>query len=155
MKKLAPLALLALLLAHPVRSADITVTAASVAKGSTATVIVGTAGETITAGQCVYQKSSDSKLYKAKAAGTAEEVLFAGIALHGSLAGQPLAYEAAGTITIGGTVAVGTVYAVSATYGGVAPIADLASTNRVTVIGYGSSATVITLSPILTGVSVP
>lgn len=121
--------------------ADITITAASVAKGTDVTTVSNyPAGETITAGQVVYLKSSDSKWWKAQADGTAEESgsgVQVGIALHGSLANQPLVVQTAGTITIGATVVVGTTYVVAATAGGIAPHADLVSTNKYTRVGYG------------------
>jgi predicted transcriptional regulator len=118
--------------------AEITVTAASVALSS-GTQVVGIAGETITAGQSVYLKASDNRLYKAQADGTAAEADAVGIALHGSLAGQPLAYAGNGSvINIGGTTAAGVFYYVGPTAGGVGLAGDLASTNRVTQLGYAT-----------------
>lgn len=120
--------------------AEITVTAASVALASGSAQVVGVAGETITAGQCVYLKSSDSRLWKAQADGTAAEVAAVGIALHGSLAGQPLAYAPSGAvINIGGTTAAGVFYYVGPTAGGVGLAGDLASTNRVCQLGYATA----------------
>lgn len=115
--------------------ADLAITAANV-KNVDADLHTGTAGETIIAGQGVYKKSADSKLYKAQCDGTAEEADAVGIAMHGSLADQPLTYAKGGTINIGATTAKGSVYAVSAAAGGVAPTADLASGNRVTHLGF-------------------
>lgn len=123
--------------------ADLTITATSVT--TSATPKVKNAGETITAGQAVYVKASDGKLYKAQADGTAEEATAAGIALNGGAVDQPIAYQDTGDITIGATVAVGTLYVVSATAGGIAPWADLSSTNRVTLLGIGKTTGVITL----------
>jgi hypothetical protein len=119
--------------------AEITVTAASVAFSS-GTQVVGTAGETITAGQSVYLKASDSRLWKAQADGTAAEAAAVGIALHGSLAGQPLAYAGNGSvINIGGTTAAGVFYYVGTTAGGIGLAGDLASTNRVCQMGYATA----------------
>jgi hypothetical protein len=118
--------------------ADLTITAANVVAGAGATRNTGTAGETITAGQVVYLKAADAKLWLAQADGTAAEAEAVGIALHGALANQPLNYLASGALTIGATTAVGAVYVVSATAGGVAPYADLVATNRVTLLGYGT-----------------
>lgn len=138
--------------------ADITVTATSVLPGSGAAVDrTGYFGEAVTAGQSVYKKSSDTKWYKAQADGTAEEsgaspALGLGVALNGGAAGQPAAVQTSGPITIGGTVVPATVYVVSTTYGGIAPDADLVSTNRLTVLGYGISATQIQLAPAPTGI---
>ena len=139
--------------------ADLTITAANVVKGSGAILEQRyLAGESVTAGMGVYQKSSDSRWWKSQCDGTAEESgvgVLNGIALHASAAGQPLTVQTGGTITIGATTAVGTVYAVSATAGSICPIADVGSGKYVSVIGYGATTTTITMSPIVTGVQVP
>lgn len=125
--------------------ADITITATSVLTSGTKQQ--GTLGETVTAGQAVYKKSSDSKWYKAQADGTAEENGSNGIAIAmtGGATGQGFLYvdKAGVTVTIGGTVAAGTEYYVSATAGGICPFADLVSTNRVCRIGYADSTSTI------------
>lgn len=137
--------------------ADVSITAANVARVSGTAIRDYNAGETITAGMVVYLKSTDSKWYKAQCDGTAEEAggsVRMGIALHGSLAGQPLAVQVDGTVTIGGTVVTGTPYVVSAAAGGIAPFADLVSTNKVSYIGWASSTTVLTIAPNATGVAI-
>lgn len=119
--------------------ADLTITAASVLLTS-GTKATGTAGESITAGQAVYLKASDSKLWKAQADGTAAEAIAVGIALHAAGAGQPLSYaEPGAVINIGATTSKATVYVVSATAGGVAPIADLTSTQYLSHLGYATA----------------
>jgi hypothetical protein len=129
--------------------ADITVTAASVVPGSNATQIQGTAGETITAGMAVYLKSTDTKWWKAQADGTSAESGVGsntlGIALCGASAGQPIVVDVADStgITIGATVAAGTVYVVSATAGGICPEADITAGQYLSILGVGSSTTVI------------
>lgn len=136
---------------------DITVTAASVLKGSSPTTITNyNAGETITAGQAVYRKLADNEWYKAQADGTAEESGVGtdlGIALHGSADGQPLVVQTGGTITIGATVVAGTEYVVSATAGGIAPHADLVATNKYSRLGYATTTGVIQLVPLATGIT--
>lgn len=118
--------------------AEITVTAANVALSS-GDAAVGVAGETITAGMAVYLKSSDSRYWKAQADGTAAEADAVGIALHGSLAGQPLSIAKPGAvINIGGTTAAGVFYYVGTTAGGIGLSGDLASTNRVCQLGYAT-----------------
>lgn len=118
--------------------ADLTITAASVIN-STASVSAGTAGESVTAGQAVYLKASDSRLWKAQADGTAAEAEAVGIALHAAGAGQPLTYASDGAINIGGTTSKATLYCVSAAAGGVAPIADLTSGQYITELGYATA----------------
>lgn len=136
--------------------ADLSITASNVAQATGATVDKNyVAGETITAGQALYIKGSDGKLWKAQADGTSEEATVYGIALNGASADQPVAVLTGGNITIGATIAVGTVYVVSATAGGIAPWADLVSTNRVSLLAYGASAGVLTINKVVTGVQIP
>jgi hypothetical protein len=139
--------------------ADLTITAANVAVSTNAVVNRQyNAGETITAGMCVYLKSTTGTWFKAQADGTAEESgsgVQTGIALHASLAGQPLAVQTSGSITIGATTTVGTIYVVSAAAGGICPWADLVSTNKLSIIGYGSTAAILAMVPAATGVAIP
>ena len=125
--------------------ADLTITAASVIAGSTATKETGTAGASITAGQVVYKDASDSGKFKLadNDSATAAARTVYGIALHAASSGQPLTVLKSGPITIGATTAVGTVYMLSSTAGGIAPVADAGSGDYVTVLGVGTSTTVI------------
>lgn len=134
--------------------AAITVTATSVTKTS-GNATQGTIGETITTGQCVYLKSSDSRWWKAQCDGTAEEAGSGGlgIALNGGAAGQPLDVQTSGVIAIGGTVAVGQLYCVGATAGEIVPYGDLSSTNYVSELGIASTTGAITLSVNASGIA--
>ncbi len=121
--------------------ADLTITATSVVN-TNAQINTGTAGEVITAGQPLYLKTSDSKLWKAKSSGTAEEASVLGIALTGAAANQSVAYAASGgTVIIGGTTVKTTTYVLSATAGGICPQADLVGTNRIVRIGHAIDTT--------------
>lgn len=136
--------------------ADLTITAANVVQSTNAKVKTDSvAGESVTAGQAVYKKTSDNRWWKAQNDGTQEEAAVSGITLHAASAGQPLFVQTEGVITIGATVAVGTIYAVSATAGGICPVADLGSSAYVSIIGYGQTASLLALAPIITGVEIP
>jgi hypothetical protein len=134
--------------------ADITITSANVVKGAGAVINRDrVAGETITAGQCVYRKASDDKWWRADSdTGTSAEADAQGIALHAASANQPLAVQTGGQITIGATIAAGVVYYVSNNAGGICPVGDLASADFVTAIGYGISTSVLVVNPVATGV---
>lgn len=106
----------------------------------------GIAGATITAGQPVYLNAATNRFLLAQSDGTAAEADAKGIALNGAADGQPLKVQTSGRINPGGTVAVGQVYAVSANAGGIAPYADLVSTNRVVLLGVGTTTSEIFLS---------
>jgi hypothetical protein len=124
--------------------ADLTITAANVLAGSGAKKVNGTAGATITAGQAVYLDSADNEYKLAdNDSATAAVRTVAGIALHASLDGQPLTILSQGPITIGATTAVGEVYCLSSTAGGICPVADIAAGDYNTIIGIGTSTTVI------------
>lgn len=120
--------------------ADLTITATNVVSIS-ASVQTGIAGETITAGNSLYIKAADGKLWKAQCDGTPEEAACVGIALNGAAVNQPVNYASEGAINIGGTTSKATTYVVSATAGGIAPQADLVATNRISYVGYATDAT--------------
>ena len=135
--------------------ADLTITAANVRAGSGAKIVNGTAGASVTAGQVVYLDSSDNEYKLAdNDSATAAVRSVAGIALHASGDGQPLAVLTKGPITIGATTAVGTVYCLSSTAGGICPSADIASGDYNTVIGIGASTTVIEVQLLAAGAAV-
>lgn len=133
--------------------ADLVITVASVAPGSNPTYFKdNVAGETITAGMPVYLKAADQKWYKAKASVTIAEASVRGVSLHGALANQPLVVQSGGQVTIGATIAAGVFYYCSAAaFGGICPVADLASGNFVTALGYGVSTALLQIQPIVTG----
>ena len=135
--------------------ADITITAANVALVSGGGSLTGTSGVNITAGQSVYKDSTDSNKIKLADADASASAVSVGIALHGSLTGQPITYQNTGSITIGGTVVVGEVYFVSPTAGGIAPDADIITGKYRSLLGIGTSATVIKLNLDASGVQVP
>jgi hypothetical protein len=127
--------------------ADLVITAASVLPSTNAVSQTGTAGEALTAGQALYQKSADSKWYKADCNSATAEVRAAkAIALTGSAAGQPVVVQTGGRITIGATVAAGTAYYLSGTAGGIRPAADNTTGDYPQVIGMGVSTTDIQLN---------
>lgn len=141
--------------------ADLTITATSVVAPTSVQLDKNSfAGETITAGQVVYKKSTDSKWWKAQCDGNAEEsgvgVPF-GIAVTGGAAGQFIVVcTGGGTVTLG-TGTAGTLYVVAATAGGIAPISDLVSTNKLTILGWGitGGGGISLLGPYATGVAIP
>jgi hypothetical protein len=134
--------------------ADLTITAASVVKGATATVQEGTAGAAITAGMSLYKDSSDSDSLKgAQHDGTEAEAEFVGIALNDAADGQPVKYVSKGPTTLGSVLTAGVTYVVGAGAGGIAPDADVGSTDYKTVIGVALSATSLQVNPIVSGVA--
>jgi hypothetical protein len=123
--------------------ADLTITAANVAKVS-GTTVNGTAGATITAGQAVVLSGSTYLLADNNHATAALRVP-TGIALHAASSGQPLAVLTNGTITIGATMTAGVAYYLSGTAGAICPVADVASGMRAVLIGISTSTTVLSV----------
>ncbi len=135
--------------------ADIAITAANVVKGAGATVVEGIAGATITAGQVIYSDTANGGVMKlANAITSALTAAASGIALHGALTGQPIAYLSAGPLTCGGTLVAGKPYYVSGTASGnLCPVADLTTTWIPCSLGYASSTTVLQVGIVPTGVT--
>ena len=134
--------------------ADITQTPANVDAGTGAGYANGTAGETIVAGDMLYIKAADGKLWKAINSAAASAVAV-GIALDGGAAGQPITYQTRGGIDVGGTVVVGEIYCVSANAGKLAIEADVTTAKYVTIIGVGTASDNIKMGILVSGVPVP
>lgn len=132
--------------------ADLTITAASVAKGSDAMVENGTAGAAITAGQTVYLDTTSGTMKLSDNDGTGTRSV-RGIALHAAAVGQPIAYQRSGDITIGSALTAGQDYWLSSTPGGIAPRADLTTGMDPILIGVAKSASVLTLAIVDVGVT--
>jgi len=125
---------------------DLVVTPANVAGSGNATLETGLAGATILAGQVVYREAATGLLKLADTNSvTVEQRTPYGIAMHGSLANQPLTIARSGPITIGSTLVAGQVYCTSETPGGIQPVADLGAGELTSVLGVATSTTVLDL----------
>ncbi len=139
---------------------DVTVMANSVvAANANTTILRGTAGATLTAGQSVWaDPGANYQIKPAIATNLIQATNVVGIALNGAAAGQPIAY-ATGDVTFNSAFVPGTVYVLSGmNAGGIAPSADLDSssgTNYGTVLGISTSATNLRVGLISSGVLNP
>ena len=131
---------------------DVTVTAAEVLPGTDTQYAHGVAGVAITGGQSVYLDSTTSTYKLADADDTAATAAVVGIAMNTAAANARLTVATSGSLDPGFTVTVGQVYVVSGTAGGIAPVADLATSDIVSIIGVGASATSLTLAIKNTGI---
>ena len=127
--------------------ANITITAASVARGTGSQVSSGTADIAITQGQSVYLDTTTLTVKLADADALASAPTNVGVSLNAAAAGQPVTYQTTGPITIGATVATGTAYYVSTTAGGICLESDLATGDFPLLLGFATSTTVINLLP--------
>jgi len=136
--------------------ADLSITAADVVADSEATLGSGTSGATITAGQAIYEDSSDSyKLKLADCDNTSTTATVKGIALNGASSGQPVDYITQGDLDLGATLTVGEIYVLSGTAGGICPEADLATDDYVSIIGIATAADNISVKLHNSGAQVP
>lgn len=113
------------------------------------------AGEAIAAGDLLYRKSSDNRVYKAQSDGTAEEAVVIGIALSSAAAaGQPVVYQAGGEVTVQSDAftVVGALLVLGGTPGVAQDAGDLSDGDYVTVIGYSTAANKMVLDIAATGV---
>jgi hypothetical protein len=131
--------------------ANLSQTAANVRIRSAGPIGTGVCGETLTAGQPAYE--SAGKWYRAGAAGSAALANAQRIVIVGGTADTPCILAVPGcAVDLGATLAIGETYVVSATVGAIAPVADLVSTNRVTVLGIASTANSLTFRPVASGI---
>lgn len=121
--------------------ADISQTAASVVKVGTSVVIVATAGDTLTQGNVAY-KATNGNWVRALSGGNAQQAGSGGvgIALNSANPNQPISIFTSGSINLGATLVVGETYVISANAGRIAPIGDLVTNSRVTLLGVTSDA---------------
>lgn len=133
--------------------ADLTITAANVAPQTGYKSRQGIAGETIDAGECVYIDTADSNKIKLADNGASATAEVAGIAINSASTGNEVSYIYSGTIDIGSGVGKGEVYVVSATAGKIAPVADLATGEYLSILCYGATATQLTIDINKTGIT--
>lgn len=132
---------------------DISITAASVVRGTDSHTQTGTAGATITAGQTVYLDSDGVYQLADSNSATAAARVPAGIALNGAADGQPLTILTRGQVTIGATLTAGVVYYQSDTPGGICPVADIGSGEYATIVGIAVSTSVLDVRIVASGVA--
>jgi len=137
--------------------ADVSVTAANVAMHATAASTAQvTYGATITQGQVLYMDTSDSNKYKlADADLSAAAAVVGGIALTPGDANDKGYIATRGPIDVGGTLTVGEIYVLSGTAGGIAPEADLTTSDYVSILGVASAADQLELNLNNSGVVMP
>ena len=127
---------------------DVAVTAANVRLSAGVQTVEATYGETVTAGQWVYRKASDSKWYLTQADGSAEESgdgVQWGWSYGGGAADEVGLVVIGGTVTVGGVVEAGKVYVLSDTKGVITLANDLASTWYSSVAAVGASTSTVEL----------
>ena len=132
--------------------ANLSQTAADVKILSDGPIQNGTCGEALTAGQPVYQ--SGGKWFRGINTGVALNASISRIVIVGGAIDAPCVLALSGCqVDLGATLVVGETYILSATLGLIAPLADLASTNRVTILGVATAVNSFAFYPLASGVA--
>ena len=130
--------------------ANLSQTAANVKDLSFGPYQSGTCGEALTAGQPVYQ--TGGKWFRGICTGVALNATIQRIVIQGGAIDAPCILAMPGCqIDLGATLVVGETYVLSATVGAIAPLADLVSTNRVTILGVATAAGSFAFAPVVSG----
>lgn len=138
-------------------ASDLTITQTQVLHDDVANLENGIAGEAFGFGVPVYQKASDSKMYKADADASAEAAGARGISQSAPVAaGQACVYQKTGSCTLGAGAAMtkGKAYGVSRTVGKICLVSELEALDYVTHLGVASSASVLAMQIQRSGVIV-
>lgn len=131
--------------------ADLVITASNVDKvsGSQRTAEAGVA---ISAGDAVYVDTA-GLIQLCEKDQTVVEAAAVGIALNDCGVSQPCTYQISGTIDVGAVLTTGEVYVVGAAPGGIAPVADVITTNFATIVGIAVSSSNLKIALIPSGVA--
>lgn len=135
--------------------ADLTITAANVSPVAGYQFEDMTAGVAITAGDVIYKDSSDSLAKLADCDGAAALAVVKGIALNDAAVTQPVRVQTAGDLDVGATLTVGEIYVLSGTAGNICPEGDLATNDKVCILGVATAADNLKLSIFNSGATVP
>lgn len=130
---------------------DLVITPANVSRVDGATQTKN-AGVGISAGDALYVDST-GVLQLCENDQTVVEAAMAGIALCDAAVGQPCVYLVSGNLDPGATVAAGIAYIVGGGPGAIAPAADIAAAEFMTIVGVGTSTGNIKLGILQSGVA--
>lgn len=132
--------------------AEIGPVAANVKASSDSSVLLVQYGETVTQGEAVYLKASDGKHWLADNSTTTLAAVV-GMSLTPGAADGYGYIAISGDMDLGATLSVGEVYCLGSTSGAIHPVTDLATTEILTIIGYGKTAALLKLDLNLTEIA--
>lgn len=146
-----------LALASSIFGADLSITASSVVPSAQANKANGTAGDTIAAGETVFQDATDGNKFKKADGNDSTKMPVYGMAINSASNGQPITVLLSDpNLTIGSHgQALGTPFFQSATAGKVCPLADVATGNQTTAILVILTSTTVVFKPLGPGGAVP
>jgi hypothetical protein len=132
--------------------ADLVITPANVLEGTQARKQTRTAGAVITQGDSVFVDTSGQMQAALKGVDAASAAAV-GIALNSAESGQPVTFQSGGELDVGSTLVVGETYVVGAAAGGIAPVADVVSSEFSTILGVATAAGVLKMGVLQSGVA--
>jgi len=126
--------------------ADISITAANVKPRDNTVIKHGTSGGTLVASSILYKEAATKTMKLAdNDSVTAEVRAIGGVALHASLADQPIAYATGGDIDVGAVLTAGVDYYLSGTPGAICPRADVTTGDDPIRVGVAKTTSILTL----------
>jgi hypothetical protein len=139
--------------------ADLTLTTIALAANASTppTVTTDLADDTIALAAAIWADASDqSKMKNADANLSALGATVRGLALTPAVAGQWVSYITAGDVDLGSALlTMGVAYVLSRNAGKICPIADLASGDFLTIVGYPVTTQILRVRMVITGIQKP
>lgn len=132
--------------------ADLTITPSAIVPVVGFTPFDALSGATITAGLACYLDAVTNTIKIADNDTSSATATVKGISLHAALANQPLRLIMGGSLGMGAILTAGVFYYLGED-GGICPVADLATPEWVTLIGYASTTSNLVVTIINTGVA--
>lgn len=134
--------------------ANLSITAALVVAGAGASVESGTSGEAISAGEVPYKAASGKYALADADSATPSARAPRGIALNSAALNQPLSLLRSGPIDFGADILTpGAAYYLSDDPGKICPLADVTGGDYIVQIGLATSARVLNVNILVTGVA--
>lgn len=122
---------------------DIVITSTAVLAGTNAATETRTAAAAIAAGEVVYLDAAGKYNLADTDSATAIARKPRGIALNSGAAGQPVTIARSGDVTLGAVLSKAVAYYLSGTPGKIAPVADVAAGDYVSIVGMAISTSVL------------
>lgn len=125
----------------------VTITAASVLPTDSTEYLIGTAGESLSAGQALFKDKADGEtLKRADSEYTQDKFRCVGVAMCNAADGQPVVYAVAGHLTVGAVLTAGESYSLFGSQGGIGLTSDPTGDETITRIGVATDVSTLKIS---------
>lgn len=134
--------------------ADVTITPADVTPRSGCQIIDGIAGATLVAGEWGYVDTSASDVIKLADANNSDlTATVKGMVLNAATSGQPVRIAVKGEVNVSAVLTAAKAYVLSSNAGKTAPIADLTTNWRTSIVGYAKTTSILVIGIVNTGIT--